>query len=672
MILANPAMLWGLLALAIPIAVHLFNFRRHRRVYFSNVDRLAELRTESRRQRRVRRLLVLLCRCLAIAGLVLAFARPSIHHDASQLHSGGTVVSVYIDNTFSMENSSNAGSQLDLARQKGREIAAAYSPSDRFQLLTADLLGDQFQWLDREEFLLALETLQISPASPFLSHVASRQRNFLRQTTAPNRHAFIISDFQAASADLDQLPPDSLVLTTLIPLEAVAADNLYIDTLRLDAPAYYVGGTVSVDVTVSNGGTRDAEKIPLRLMVNGRERAVATLDIPAGSDARAALHFVIDSAGWFDARVEITDYPITFDDVYHFTLLAGQPVGMLEVSPASPNPFIKKLFEGDSAVHYSSSSLPPDLSSLHFILLNEVQSLPSGQAQALASWVEQGGTLAIVPPAPAELADLNHLLALLHAPRIGTWQRQPTRAASVDFNASLYSNVFSATTSEMEMPTVQGHYRIDAMQAVVHYIIMLTDGTPLLASTPCGAGRLYLFATPLQAEWTDLVQQALFVPTLYNMALYSLPQPPPAFTLGSGNPVPLRQMYSSSTTPPQLTSADGTFALIPDIRHNGARSLLVPHGDIHIAGHYSLADEHLAFNYSRLESQLVFLSPAEVADCIDGRLGYSSVGNASQPLDQELRKRAAGTPLWRWCILAALLALALEILLIRISWRSSK
>ena len=74
MIFGAPLFLWGLLALAIPIAVHLFQFRRYRKVYFSNVDRLESLQTESRRQSNLRRWLVLLMRCLAIVFLVLAFA----------------------------------------------------------------------------------------------------------------------------------------------------------------------------------------------------------------------------------------------------------------------------------------------------------------------------------------------------------------------------------------------------------------------------------------------------------------------------------------------------------------------------------------------------------------------------------------------------------------------
>ncbi|MBP5546951.1 MAG: BatA and WFA domain-containing protein [Bacteroidales bacterium] len=204
MIFANPIFLWGLLALFIPIAVHFFNFRRYRKVYFSNVDRLMEVKTEKRKVSQLRRWLVLLMRCLAIAALVLAFAQPTLPGSGQQLQPGTTAVSVYIDNSFSMENSGSDGSQLETAKQKAREIVAAYRPGDRFQLLSNTLAGEEFRWLSREEFLDAVDALQVNPASRRLSEVAQRQADFLGQSNAANCHAYIVSDFQTSAADLTQ------------------------------------------------------------------------------------------------------------------------------------------------------------------------------------------------------------------------------------------------------------------------------------------------------------------------------------------------------------------------------------------------------------------------------------------------------------------------------------
>lgn len=674
MIFGAPVFLWGLLALAIPVVVHLFQFRRYKKVYFSNVDRLSELRSESRRQSTLRRWLVLLMRSLALLFLALAFAQPSLPGRDRTLHSGATVVSVYLDNSFSMENSSSDGSQLEAAKQKAREIVAAYRPGDRYQLLSNTLSGDEFRWLSREEFLDAVDELAIAPASRRISEVAVRQSEFMRQSGAANRHAYLVSDFQRSAADLSALPTDTLALFTLVPLEGVAADNIYIDTLRLDAPAYFVGGSVTAEASVHNGGSTDVEKLPVKMIVNGRERALATLDIPAGGTAKAALHFTIDSAGWLDGCVELTDYPITFDDHYYFTFLAGSRINMLQVDGGTPNENLRKLFSADSAVEYRQGTLPSDLSAYHFIALNELCEIPSGLAQALSAWVEQGGTLLLVPPADSKTGALNALLAQLQAPRLERWVKRVTKASTVDYNNSLYRGVFSGTSDEMEMPSVQGHYSLSDQGAVRQNVITLADGAPLLTVTPYGEGRLYLFTTPLASEWTDLVAQALFVPTLYNMALYSRPQPEVSHTLGDNAPIFLQVSYDPSARPPQLSSLNSQFSMIPDLRRLGNRSALLMHGELKADGIYLLGDdEHLAFNYPRQESQLDFLSRGEIEESLEGRLGYTLVRNAAKPLDQEIRSRESGTPLWRWCLMIALAALLTETILLRLcSFKSKK
>ena len=678
MIFANPIFLWGLLALAIPIAVHLFNFRRYRKVYFSNVEWLREVQSEKHRVRQVRRWLLLLLRCLAILFLVLAFAQPTLPSKEGQMRSGATVVSVYIDNSFSMENGGSDGTLLETAKQKAREIAAAYQPGDRYQLLSNNLDGAEFHWLSRDEFLDAVDTLHIGPASRRLSEVMQRQADFMNHSGAANRHAYLVSDFQTSATDLSSfLIPDSTLDYMLVPLEGVATDNLTIDTITLDAPAYFVGGSVTVDATISNRGSHDIEKLPVKLSIGGRERALATLDIPSGASAKASLRFTIDSAGWLDGHVDITDYPVTFDDSYHFTLLAGQPIEMMQVGKANDN--LEKLFAHDSSLRYQYSSLITHHSSLNFIIINELIALPSGDAQALASWVDEGGTLCVVPPADGDISQLNALLAMLQAPQLDKWSRQSVKASRVDYGSSLYRNVFSGRNDEMEMPTTQGHYLLAAGQALKQPVITLADGSDLLVATPHGAGHLYLFTAPLTAEYTDLVNQALFVPTLYNMALYSRPLSPAAYTLGSNDPIFLQDSYDPESTVEchsSLITHHSSF--IPDIRRIGSRSALIPHGEFAKAGIYQLTQplshsatqsppsEHLAFNYNRLESQLTFYNRSDLDDMVDDLDGVSVMRNSAKPLDQEIRARRNGTPLWRWCLLLALATLLGETILLNL------
>ena len=646
---------------------------------------LEELQNEDRRQRNLRQLLILAARILAIVFLVLAFSQPVIRNKGSQLRSGGTVVSVYVDNSYSMESGGMDGSLLESARLKAREIAAAYKPDDQFQLLTNDLGGIQFQWLSREEFLTAVDGLQTSAVTQRLSSVARRQNEFLRSAAAANRHAYLISDFQRSTSDVAEYPSDSNVLTTFIPLGGSEVANVYLDTLAFDSPAYYAGATVQVEVTVRNDGDKGVESLPLRLSVEGRQRAIASVDVAAHGSATAKMTFVIGEEEMVQGYVETTDYPITFDDRLYFSLPVVRQVPVMVVEGRSENVFLKRLFDGDSLVKYRQVSANgidyAQFANGGLMVVDELQDIPSGLAQALQRFVEEGGSLLVVPGEGVTVESYNRLLSMMQAPRLAEWTTNKSRAEQVATDMPLFRGVFQGRLDDMELPSVAGHYRLNtAAGTVSQSVIRLLDGGDYLTCTPVGEGCCYLVAAPLRTEYTDFVQQALFVPTLYNMALFSTPSAMPYHLLSGNDPIPLRGSYEPDNLPhlvqsePAL-SESGQGDLIPDIRRIGSRQWLLTHGAIAQAGNYRLqmssdsdVAEGLSFNYARQESVLDFYTPSEVKRLVnDMHLSNCTVApSAQKSMTDYIRQRSQGKPLWRVCLLLALLALLAETLLLKL------
>ncbi len=685
MTLLNPTFLFALFALALPVAIHLFNFHRYRNVYFSNVRYLQQIQQATRRQRHVRQWLVLAMRCLAIVFLVLAFCQPVLVQSGRALARGGSAVSIYIDNSFSMENVGSDGTQLHLAAQKAKEIAAAYKEGDRFQLLTADMSGSEFRWLSRDELHAALETLAVSPASPNLGTVMKRQYDFLRSAPAGERRAYVISDFQQAAVDASALPSDSSVQATLLPLPVQQVNNIYIDSVSLSAPVFCEGGTVTATAFLRNVGDSPVERVPLRLFVEGRQRALADVDIEAQGRAAVALPFTIDRTGMLCGRIEITDYPIHFDDTLFFALNVLPHIDMMVIGGRGDNLYLQRLFAGDSTVRlHNGSDRAVDFSALsqcRFVVLDELYTLPGGLVQTLQTFVGEGGTLLIVPAANADVAGYNAALRLFAAPQLQPWQAAEAKAVAVNTRHRLYRNVFEGTVEEMELPTLQGCYPLVGDAATVkESLITLNNGSDYLTATPYGAGQLFLLAAPLQAAVTDFVQQALFVPTLYNMALYSSIIGMPYAMLGRGDAIPLQQHYDADRVV-HLTRLQGTTDLIPDLRRIAGKSYLLPHAAMNLAGHYRLgvADattvpECLAFNYHRGESAMQFLDAAALQQLVaDHHLqGYEVVRNAQRSLTAAIRADREGQPLWRACLLLALAALLAEIVLLRLPLRHTK
>src|SRR6056297_3586351 len=112
-----PVFLTALAALAIPIIIHLFHFRRFKKVYFTNVRFLREVKEETSSRSRLRNILVLLARLLALAALVLAFAQPYLKQSGN-VQKGSKAVSIFIDNSFSMDALSQDVPLLDKAKQR--------------------------------------------------------------------------------------------------------------------------------------------------------------------------------------------------------------------------------------------------------------------------------------------------------------------------------------------------------------------------------------------------------------------------------------------------------------------------------------------------------------------------------------------------------------------------
>lgn len=113
-----PYFLFGLAAISIPIIIHLFHFRRYKKIYFSSTKFLHQITDETEKQSKLKHLLVLLARILVVSCLVLAFARPYIPYTENLVSIEGNAVAIYIDNSFSMEDESASGTMLDMAKIK--------------------------------------------------------------------------------------------------------------------------------------------------------------------------------------------------------------------------------------------------------------------------------------------------------------------------------------------------------------------------------------------------------------------------------------------------------------------------------------------------------------------------------------------------------------------------
>lgn len=685
-----PTILWGLLAVAVPVIIHLFNFRKFRKVYFTNVRFLEELKQQTRRQSKLRHLLVLISRMLAIAALVFAFAQPYIPHEASSSRPDAVnQVNIYIDNSFTMEALTSSGPLIEIARNKAREIAAAYRSTDLFMLTTNDFESRQQRWVSREEFLRMVDELSPSPSVKAVSEVIGRQKDSYYSTPGQSRISYLISDFQTSMADLSQANPDSLMSVMLVPLEAVKAENLYIDSCWFASPVHQLNQGVNLITRVVNESETDYEKVPLKFTVNGKQKAIASFDIPAGTFRDISLFFTNYEEGIQYGTAEITDYPVIFDDRMFLAYEVAGSIPVLSVNGKGESIYLNSLFGNDSAFRYVNNAYKNidynRLQDYELVILNELDEVSSGLAQELTVYLDNGGTLLVIPSASAKMDDLREFLMAAGSDYFTGFENENTRVSELDINNPVFAEVFEKSPGEdkemrnTDLPVVKGYYNISRqLQSGQMVIMSLLNGKPFLTRELAGNGQVYLLAVPLDDEYSNFARHALFVPALYRIALLSAATYPLYYVIGDNAKIELKNPLISGDNILKIISLDDNFEFIPGQLNLNHKLSLQVYNQVKKAGHYRLVkgDETvkgLAFNYNRAESAMTFSSQADLSDLIARyNLGqFRILEDKGKSLSDAIKDMNQGTLLWKLFIILALVFLAFEIILLRF-WRTGQ
>ena len=668
-----PGFLWALLALAVPIILHLFYFRRYKKVYFSNVKFLREVKEETSARNKLRNLLILLARCLAIAALVLAFAQPYIATKASS-EQGQKTVSVYVDNSFSMQAFGDDLPLLDKARQRARETFLAYSETDRFQLLTNDLGPSEMRLLTREEALAAIEEIDISPAVVPLSRVVSRQERSTDDSDRESVRSYLISDFQRSTTDLQGV--DTVVDVTLVPVESVQKNNIGIDSAWFEQPVHLVQQTSRIIVRITNYSADQVQNIKLTSTVDGQEKPVSTFDIDAGETLYDTVSVTVLRPGWHEVTVRITDFPVQFDDTYLMTFYVKEMVKVLAIHDGGVDRRLSAVFENNALFELETQSAAQlnysEFRNYDLIVVDEVPSFSTGLTEALYSYLEAGGNLMFFPSADANVESYNGFLTRSGVNTFGEYETADRRVGSINTEAAIFRNVYIETNRNLRLPSVRAGYRVQTIQSRGgERLLSYRDGGAFLVQYAVNRGNLIVSNAPLNEEVNELSRNAeLFVPLMYNAAVITNKQAIPAYTIGKATNIEVVLPVSSDD---RSLRFEGPSQFIPRILPLGARTLVDPEDQITESGFYRLYSQDdligvYGFNYDREESDLSGISPAELAEKYGSQfniLESSSLTAYASAVSQQEH----GITLWRWCIIFALAFIGLEIFLIR-AWKT--
>ena len=665
-----PAFLFGLAAVVIPVIIHLFNFRRFKTVYFSNVSFLKEIKEETASRSRVKHLLVLAARMLAIAFLVLAFAQPFIPKKNTNISSGKKYVSVYVDNSFSMGAMSGGVRLLDKVKQAGKEIVQNYAANDQFQLLTNDLPGKQQRLVSKEEFLSMLEEVDISPASRALAEITRRQADVLSIDNSKNKVAYILSDFQK---NIGEFKPDTSVRYNLIPMAADGQQNLFIDTAWFTEPVQLLNQNVRLVVRIKNSGEKAVEGNRLSLKLNGQTKGIADFSIAAGSYTYDTIGFVINQTGWNKAELGIQDFPITYDDSYFFSFLVAEKVKVLAISEGKNNIYLDGVFKTQPEFYYNSvASGSLDYSQIkgnQFVLLSNLNNISSGLSAALTSFISTGGTVCLFPGYKCDIESYNSFFTSLGINTFNVLKEEEQEVAKIDLQQGLFKDVFEKVPENMGLPKIRKYYQINGkVNATEPSVLTLKGGGEFLTKDSYKSGTIYICASPLDKAYSDLPVHAIFAPMLYKMAIMGNRAENMAYIIGDKKGI---EISSKGGAADKVYKVKGDqLEFIPEQYALGNKVILGLKDQIKKSGFYKVYLENsdstdvISLNYDRHESELVFYKTDELKIKYN-EANMTVVNSLGLEVAQVIKEMDRGTSLWKLCLILALLALAAESLLLR-------
>jgi len=665
-----PAFLFALVSLVIPVLVHLFNFRKYQKVYFSNVQFLKEIHEQQSSRRNLKERLILAARLLALIFLVLAFTRPYFSNSHTGNAGAQQAVSIFVDNSYSMQTLNSEGSLLDEAKRRAKEIASAYSINDRFQLLTQDFEGKHQRLLNRDEFNDAVDTVKISTQSRTLQQIINRQQSLLDMQSNSLRSIYIISDFQKNITGTQMLKVDTGTHISLVQLKANSLPNVAVDSVALLSAVHRPGESEKLVVRLHNYADEKAEKIPLKVLVNGEQKALGSYTIAPRSTQSDTLTFSGLHIGWQRGEITLQDNPVTFDNQFYFSFNVRQQMPVLLIDDGTENTFLKGVFATDP--FFDAQRIPSGnvdyagLNTYPLIVLSDIKSISNGLAQQLKAYTAKGGTLVIFPAVDADVVSYRTFLQSVNAAYPEHLITETTKVSSLDLHSPVFKNVFDAFPQNPDLPVVKKYYQLSNNSSRSENLMALPGGQPFWTESASGKGKVYISAVPLNDDFGNLQRHALFLPVMFRIALLSGHDQPLFYTLGRDEVIEIAPVQTNEKQ--LLKLVKGPISIIPDVRQQEGSTLLYIADQLNETGTYDLKKQDstiavLAFNDNRSESDLSYYTSADLAKLLPKTADILQSGKGS--LKGTISEINIGLQLWKLCIILALIFLAAEIALTR-------
>ena len=646
----QPLALIALPLMALPIIIHLINQQRHRTIPWAAMMFLMHAKRMSRGMARLRHLLILLMRVLAIGALIFAISRPL---------SGGWLGSVGLskpDATLILLDRSASMEMQDLQAGESKRSTALKRLAQLLEqgdygthLLLIDSASGQMQEVDSPKALLNLPITGASATSANIPSMLETALAYLEANESGRAEIWICSDlnendwdvhsgrWNAISEALAQLQG---VHHFLLAYTDPPSNNLSVRVENVQRWKRGNDAELILDVMVrTNGNSGGTRRVPIEFEVNNVQ-SVVEVELDTLGASLQGHRIPIDaklSSGWGSVSLPGDANPL---DNRFFFVFSEPPVRKAVV--VSDDKRIGEAFRRALAIPLDPRlQHHPDVIPVNRVaeidwestgLLIWQGALPSGLvAEQIAHFVNSGRVVMFFPPA-------QNAGEQLFASHWGDWQsadgKEVSKVASWRGDADLLAHAESGDALPLNGLRT---YRYRTLESTGTPLARFDDDTPLLTRVPTDHGAIYFCSTLPTAQFSSLERDGIVFYVMLQRAL----------TEGC---LALAAAAQRDAGVGVLADRDQWESVAP-----AENTASLSQRELH-AGVYREGEYWVAVNRSQAEDNAK-TSPVETVDTLFDGLSYRridvDVGDTS----------ALASELWRIFLIAMALALILEAVL---------
>lgn len=617
----HPHVLYFLLLLIIPIIIHLFNFRRYKKLYFSSLSFIKKVEKETNSKRNIRHLVILFTRLLAFTALILAFAQPYSPKDG-EVNTINSVVPIYLDNSFSMSAKGDNGDLLNQAKATITQIADNYPKGQRYILVTNELDGSELRFINRTELNDRLDQISLSPISRSITNPLTSVKEYLSNNNFEGDvNYYLISDFQQRFMDESSPNVDTTANYSFLQLAPQIDKNLYIDSIWFEQPFQRINVNNTLNVRIQNTGKQKLTNVEVNTKVGSVNRQ-ALIDLDANNNTIATINYTDKTIGVKEGLIEVMDENLYFDNKFYFSYEIKETVNVLIINEQGSTKFPQLVFETDD--YYSIEQTVVDqlkidaLNKANLIVLNGLKTISSGLLTQINQLVNNDLHVLLIPAANFDKNAYNNFLANFQLPLFNNATNQEIRIGKVMSELNFFTGMFDDKIDQLRMPPLK-NYISSTTYSNANYnpLILYENGMPLLVEQ-AKSKNVFVLYTAIDPSFNDFGKSALFVSTLLRIGEISQGKIPLWLTIGSSDE---HLIQNSSPTESAYILKQDNFEFIPEINRKSAfSSISVRHAIDNQSirdGVYQIVNNDkevgkIALNYNRLESDMNYASTNDI------------------------------------------------------------